>query len=197
MARTGNELYLARHGETEWSLSGQHTGVTDLPLLPQGETAARALGTRLAGHTFALTLASPMQRAQETARLAGHADGLQITEDLMELGYGEYEGLTTKEIRETRPGWDVWLDGSPGGEPLEQAAARVDRVIDRAREATGDTVVFAHGHILRILGARWMGLGPEGGAALALGTAALCVLGFERERRVVWLWNDTSHVPPH
>jgi broad specificity phosphatase PhoE len=195
MARAGHELYLVRHGETEWSLSGQHTGVTDLPLLPQGEEAARALQQRLAGHAFALALSSPRQRARETARLSGHGDVLELTEDLFELGYGDYEGRTTPEIREERPGWDIWKDGAPGGEPLAEAAARVDRVIERALAAEGDVIIFAHGHILRILGARWMGLGPEAASALGLGTASLCVLGFERERRVIWLWNDTTHVP--
>jgi broad specificity phosphatase PhoE len=195
MARAGHELYLVRHGETEWSLSGQHTGVTDLPLLPQGEEAARALQQRLAGHEFALALSSPRQRARETARLSGHGDVLELTEDLFELGYGDYEGRTTPDIREERPGWDIWKDGAPGGEPLAEAAARVDRVIERALAADGDVIIFAHGHILRILGARWMGLGPEAASALGLGTASLCVLGFERERRVIWLWNDTTHVP--
>jgi broad specificity phosphatase PhoE len=195
MARAGHELYLVRHGETEWSLSGQHTGVTDLPLLPQGEEAARALQQRLAGHEFTLALSSPRQRARETARLSGHGDVLELTEDLFELGYGDYEGRTTPEIREERPGWDIWKDGAPGGEPLAEAAARVDRVIERALAADGDVIIFAHGHILRILGARWIGLGPEAASGLGLGTASLCILGFERERRVIWLWNDTTHVP--
>jgi len=194
MERKGHVLLLARHGATEWSRSGQHTGDTDLPLLDDGRAAAAALGRRLAGREFALRLSSPLARARDTAGLAGFGgDGLEITEDLLELGYGEYEGRTTRGIREERPGWDLFNDGAPGGEPLADAAARVDRVIERALAADGDVAMFGHGHILRIVGARWVGLPPETAAVLALSTAALCILGFERERRVIWLWNDTSH----
>jgi probable phosphoglycerate mutase len=193
MARTGHAVLLVRHGETEWSRSGQHTSRTDLPLLDEGRAAAEALARRLAGRDFALVLTSPLERARATAQLAGLARGAEVTEDLRELGYGDYEGLTTPEIRDQRPGWDLWTDGSPGGESLAEAAARVDRVIARADAATGDVALFAHGHILRILGARWLGMPPEGAASLALSTASLCDLGYERERRVVWLWNDTSH----
>jgi broad specificity phosphatase PhoE len=192
MARTGPAVLLVRHGETEWSRSGQHTSRTDLRLLDEGVEAAAALGRRLAGRSFALVLSSPLIRASETARLAG-VTGAEIDEDLRELGYGSYEGLTTAEIRVERPGWDVWADGSPGGEPLAAAAERADRVIARAARAGGDVALFGHGHILRIVGARWLGLPPEAGGSLALGTAALCDLGYERERRVIWLWNDTSH----
>lgn len=193
MARNGPAVLLARHGETEWSRSGRHTSRTDVPLLPEGRVAAQALGRRLAGRRFALVLTSPMTRAHETARFAGLSDAAEITDDLRELGYGDYEGLTTPEIRAERPGWDLWRDGSPGGEPLADAAVRVDRVIARAVDAGGDVALFAHGHILRILGARWLGLPPEAAASLALSTAALSDLGYERERRVVWLWNDTTH----
>ena len=193
MARTGQEVLLVRHGETEWSLSGQHTSRTDIPLIEAGRERAHQLGRRLAERDFALVLSSPLQRAFETARLAGLADDAEVTDDLVEFGYGEYEGLTTPEIREDRPGWNLWTDGSPGGEALADASARVDRVIERALAADGDVVMFGHGHILRILGARWAGLPPETAAVLALSTAALCILGFERERRVIWLWNDTSH----
>jgi probable phosphoglycerate mutase len=197
MARTGPAVLLVRHGETEWSRSGQHTSRTDLPLLDEGRARAEALARRLAGRRFALVLSSPMTRALETARLAGLTDELEITEDLHELGYGEYEGLTTAGIRVERPGWDLWTDGSPGGEPLADAAARADRIIERAENAGGDVALFGHGHFLRIVGARWLGLPPETAASLALSTAALCDLGYERERerRVVWLWNDTSHAP--
>jgi broad specificity phosphatase PhoE len=188
-------VLLVRHGETEWSRSGQHTSRTDLPLLDEGRARAEALARRLAGRRFALVLSSPMTRALETARLAGLTDELEITEDLHELGYGEYEGLTTAGIRVERPGWDLWTDGSPGGEPLADAAARADRIIERAENAGGDVALFGHGHFLRIVGARWLGLPPETAASLALSTAALCDLGYERERRVVWLWNDTSHAP--
>jgi broad specificity phosphatase PhoE len=186
-------VMLVRHGETEWSRSGQHTSRTDVPLLDDGIRVAEALGRRLAGHTFALVLASPMTRARETARLAGLGDQLEITEDLHELGYGDYEGRTTADIRVERPGWDLWVDGAPCGEPLADAAARADRVIARAEAAGGDVALFAHGHILRVVGARWLRLPPETAAGLALSTASLCILGHERERRVIWLWNDTSH----
>ena len=187
------EVVLVRHGETEWSRSGQHTGTTDLPLLPEGEAQAREVAPKLAGREFALVLTSPMQRARRTAELAGFGDRAEPDDDLKERDYGVYEGRTTKEIRVERPGWDVWRDDCPGGETLEQLAARADRVIERALAAGGDVALFAHGHILRILGARWLDLPPALGGALALGTAALCDLGFERERRVLWLWNDTSH----
>jgi broad specificity phosphatase PhoE len=186
-------VMLVRHGETEWSRSGQHTSRTDVPLLDDGVHVAEALGRRLADRSFALLLASPMARARETARLAGLGDELEITEELHELGYGDYEGRTTADIRIERPGWDLWLHGAPGGEPLASAAARADRVIARAEAAGGDVALFAHGHILRIIGARWLRLPPEAAAGLALSTASLCILGHERERRVIWLWNDTSH----
>jgi broad specificity phosphatase PhoE len=186
-------VMLVRHGETEWSRSGQHTSRTDLPLLDDGVRVAEALGRRLTDRSFALVLASPMIRARETARLAGLGGELEITEDLHELGYGDYEGRTTADIRVDRPGWDLWTHGAPGGEPLASAAARADRVIARAEAAGGDVALFAHGHILRIIGARWIGLPPEAGGRLALSTASLCILGHERERRVIRLWNDTSH----
>lgn len=193
MSRTGPAVLLIRHGETEWSRSGQHTSRTDLPLLDDGRPGAEALGRRLAGRSFALVLTSPLARASETARLAGLADAAEASDDLRELGYGSYEGLTTAQIRAERPGWDLWRDGSPEGEPVAAAADRADRVIARAEAAGGDVALFGHGHILRILGARWLGLPPELAAGLALSTASLCDLGYERERRVVWLWNDTSH----
>ena len=193
MARTGPAVLLVRHSETEWSLSGQHTSRTDLPLLEEGRPAAEALGRRLADRTFALVLSSPMKRARETAQLAGLDEVAEITDDLLELGYGDYEGRTTAEIRVERPGWDLWKDGSPNGESLAEAAERADRVIARAESAGGDVALFAHGHILRILGARWLGLPPEAGGWLALSTASLCDLGYERERRVIWLWNGIHH----
>ena len=196
MARNGPAVLLVRHSETEWSLSGQHTSRTDLPLLDEGRPVAKALGRRLAAREFALVLSSPLKRASETAQLAGLGDVAEATDDLLELGYGEYEGRTTAEIRTERPGWDLWKDGSPGGEPLAAAAERVDRVIACADAAGGDVALFAHGHILRILGARWLGLPPAAGSRLALSTASLCDLGYERERRVIWVWNDTSHSDP-
>jgi len=186
-----SEVVLIRHGETEWSASGKHTGVTDVPLTDNGREAARRAGEALAELAFALVLTSPRQRARDTAALAGFPDAV-ADEDLVELDYGEYEGITTAEIRETRPGWDVWRDGSPGGESLADAAVRADRVIERALGADGDVLIVAHGHLLRVLAARWIELPPEGGGRLALGTAAACTLGFERERRVIWRWNDQA-----
>ena len=184
-----SEVVLVRHGETEWSRSGQHTGVTDLPLTEDGEAQARTIVTRLAGREFALVLSSPMQRARRTAELAGFGDRAEPDDDLRERDYGEYEGLTTREIRVERPGWDVWRDDLPGGETLVAVGARADRVIERALAADGDTLVFAHSHLLRTLGARWIGLDPDGGGKLTLGTAAVSVLGFERERRVIKSWS--------
>ncbi len=181
------KIVLIRHGETEWSASGKHTSVTDLELTENGRAAATALRGRLG--EFPLVLASPRRRAPETAALAGYAR--QIEPDLAEIAYGDYEGRTTKEIRAERPGWSVWADGSPNGETLADAGVRVDRVIERALAADGDVAIFAHGHILRVLGARWIGLPPEGGANLLLGTAAVCELGFERENRVLARWNVT------
>jgi probable phosphoglycerate mutase len=180
-------IVLVRHGETEWSASGQHTSFTDLPLTEKGRAAATALRDRLG--PFALVLASPRQRAWDTAHLAGLEP--QAEPDLVEIDYGEYEGRTTKDIRVERPGWTVWADGSPGGETVEQAGARVDRVIARALEAEGDVALFAHGHILRILAARWIGLPAARGGSLKLDTASVSELGFERETRVLLRWNVT------
>jgi broad specificity phosphatase PhoE len=186
-----SEVVLVRHGETEWSRSGQHTGVTDLPLTEDGEAQARSVVDRLAGREFALVLTSPMQRARRTAELAGYGEPAEPDDDLRERNYGDYEGLTTKEIRKTIPGWDVWRDEMVNGETLAEVGARADRVIERALTADGDTLVFAHSHLLRTLGARWIGIGPEGGGKLVLGTSAICVLGYERERRVLKRWNWT------
>ena len=191
MPRHGYSVFLVRHGETEWSAGGKHTSTTDVELTPDGERAARALGERLGGREYALVLSSPMRRARDTADLAGFAGRYEIDEDLREFDYGEYEGLTTPEIREERPSWYLWRDGNPGGEMPDQVGARADRVIERVLAALpdGDVVAFAHGHLLRVLGARWIGLGPECGGLLGLDTAALCELGFERDVRVLWLWN--------
>jgi probable phosphoglycerate mutase len=182
-------IVLARHGETEWSASGQHTSTTDIPLTDRGRAAAEKLREKLAGQEFALVLASPRARARETARLAGFDP--EIDNDLAEVDYGEYEGLTTPQIREDRPDWSLWTDGSPGGETLAEAGARVDRVIARSLAADGDVAIFAHGHILRVLAARWIELPPERGASFALDTASLSELGFERENRVIERWNRT------
>jgi probable phosphoglycerate mutase len=183
------DLYVIRHGATEWSLDGRHTGRTDLPLLPQGEDEARATGALLAGHPFALVLTSPLQRARRTCELAGLGGQAVVDDDLRELDYGDYEGVTTATIRETVPGWTVWNGPCPDGETLDQAAVRVDRVIARARAADGDVAVFAHGHILRILTARWCDLDPVGGRRFVLHTATLSRLGWEHGEPGVVLWN--------
>ena len=182
-------LVLVRHGATEWSASGRHTGTTDLPLSEEGRRDAARLRERLAGRDFALVLTSPLARARETCELAGSGDRAQTEPDLREFDYGAYEGLTTAEIRDERPGWSVWRDGSPGGEGPDEVGVRADRAIARALEAGGDAALFAHGHLLRVLGARWIELPGAYGGHLALGTAAVCELGYERERRVLGLWN--------
>ncbi len=178
-----------RHGETAWSLSGAHTGRTDLPLTAMGEERAAALGKYLAGRKFDLVLTSPMLRAVETCRLAGYADVSQNEPNLCEWDYGSYEGKSTPQIRAERPGWQLWRDGVLDGETVEQVAARADLVIARIAATTGDVALFAHGHILRILAARWLNLSPVSGKLFALGTATLSVLGYEREQRVVLRWN--------
>ena len=187
------QIYLVRHGETEWAANGRHTSVTDIPLLDSGRRDAELLRERLAGNDFALVLTSPRERARVTAELAGFRDVVEVDEDLVEVDYGEYEGLTTPEIRETVPGWTVWEHGSPGGETVDDVGVRADRVIERALAVDGDVALFAHGHLLRILGARWIGLPAVYGGNLLLSTGSLCILGFERERRAIVLWNDTSH----
>jgi broad specificity phosphatase PhoE len=186
-------IVLVRHGETEWSASGQHTSVTDVPLLESGRRVAERLRDRLAGRDFARVLSSPRERARVTAELAGFADVLEIDEDLVEVDYGEYEGLTTPEIRAQRPGWSVWEHGAPGGETVDDVGRRADRVIERALAVDGDVAVFAHGHLLRILAARWLELPAAFGGHLLLSTGSVSELGFERERRAIALWNDTSH----
>jgi broad specificity phosphatase PhoE len=182
------EIWLIRHGETEWSRSGAHTGRTDLPLTPAGCKAATHLGAQLAGHPFALVLNSPMQRARDTARLAGFPNAA-IDPNLMEWDYGSYEGLSTPQIQVDRPDWNLWTDGVPDGETVEQVAARASAVIERALAAEGDVALFAHGHVLRILTACWLGLPASAGRLFALGTASLSTLGFERTTRVITRWN--------
>lgn len=182
------ELWLVRHGQTEWSRDHRHTSVTDLPLLAEGEEVARSLRTRLDPADFARVLTSPRRRARRTAELAGFGDA-EVDEDLVEWAYGDYEGLTTAEIRETVPGWTVWTHDVPGGESAEQLAGRLDRVVARARAVGGRTLVFAHGHSLRALTARWLGLPVREGRLLKLGTATVSVLAWERETPVVERWN--------
>ncbi|MGC9947103.1 MAG: histidine phosphatase family protein [Bryobacteraceae bacterium] len=183
------EIWLIRHGETAWSLSGQHTGRTDLPLTAAGERHAEEIGRSLAGRPFALVLTSPLQRARETCRLAGYGGAAQIEPDLSEWDYGAYEGRTSAQIQESVPGWTIWTSPVPEGEAIQQVAARANRVIDRAAAAGGDVALFAHGHLLRILTACWLGLPPDGGRLFALGTASVSVLGYERETRVISQWN--------
>lgn len=185
---TSVELWLVRHGETEWSASGRHTSVTDLELTPRGEDVARTLVGPLAAMSFAQVLTSPRQRARRTAELAGYADAVADA-DLVEWAYGDYEGLTTPQIRESVPGWSVWTHPSPGGETAEQVAARLDRVVARARAAAGPTLVFAHGHSLRVLAARWLGLEATEGRIFDLDTATISVLGDDRGTPVVRRWN--------
>jgi len=184
------QIVLVRHGETEWSLSGQHTSRTDLPLLPVGRERAAALGPRLKEWDFSLVLCSPLRRARETCELAGFSDRAEIVDDLREWDYGEYEGLTTPQIRETTPSWNLWTDGCPGGEQPSDVGTRADRVVSQMRGAGGDVLAFAHGHIFRVVAARWIALPVSGGSRLALKAGALSVLGFERETSVLSLWND-------
>jgi broad specificity phosphatase PhoE len=187
-------IWLVRHGETEWSLSGQHTGRTDVPLTPAGRRQAEALGRHLAGHSFALVLTSPLGRARETCRLAGYERSAQITDDLREWDYGVYEGRTTAAIRVEEPGWSIWSHPVPEGESIDQVGARARRVIDRALGAGDDVALFSHGHLLRILSAGWIGRPPTDGRLFALAPASVSVLGWERETRVIQSWNLT--VPP-
>jgi broad specificity phosphatase PhoE len=189
-------VYLARHGETAWSLTGQHTGLTDLPLTERGEQNARRLGERLRGLTFAKVFTSPLKRAARTCELAGFGAAAEADRDLVEWNYGDYEGRRTVDIHKERPDWQLFRDGCPGGETLAQVAARADRVIGRVRAVEGNVLLFSSGHILRVLAARWLALQPEYGKLFFLSTASLSMLGYEhnRESPVVRLWNDTRHV---
>jgi len=188
MSEHESELWLVRHGETEWSRTGRHTSVTDLPLTEAGIEVAGSLRDRLHGERFDLVLTSPRQRARRTAELAGFPDA-QETEDLAEWAYGGHEGITTDEIRRTVPGWTVWTHPSPGGETAQEVATRLDRVVARIREHGGRGLVFGHGHGLRALTARWLGLPVGQGRLFELGTATVSVLGYERETPVVTRWN--------
>ena len=185
------ELWLFRHGETEWSRSGAHTGRTDLPLTDAGRERAAAIGRYVGGRQFALVLTSPLQRARETCALAGYSDVAQIEPDLREWDYGDYEGRTTADIRKEDPGWFLWSDGVPNGETVGEVAARAEAVIDRAMKAAGDVALFAHGHVLRILTACWLELPPGDGRLFALSTGSVSVLGYEHETRVISRWNQT------
>jgi broad specificity phosphatase PhoE len=187
--RTSQRLWLVRHGETEWSASGQHTSRTDLPLTERGRRRAAEIGRLLLGHSFSLVLSSPMLRAVDTCRLAGYGDAAQVEPNLREWDYGEYEGRTSAQILAERPGWSLWRDGTPGGENLLDVAARAQTVIDRALLTSGDALLFGHGHILRVLACCWLGLPPVSGKLFALGTAGVTTLGYEHENRVLLLLN--------
>jgi broad specificity phosphatase PhoE len=189
-------VYLARHGETAWSLSGQHTGRTDLPLTESGERNARALGARLDGLVFVKIFSSPLQRAVRTAELAGFGSLAEICSDLAEWDYGQYEGRRTADILAERPDWRLFRDGCPGGESPEQVGGRADRVVRRVRAVRGNVLVFSSAHILRVLAARWLGLEAAAGGYFLLNTASLSALGYEhnREEPAIRLWNDTRHL---
>jgi broad specificity phosphatase PhoE len=190
VAKTGDDAVLVRHGQTEWSRDGRHTGGTDSPLTEAGRREAEEVGRRIAGRTFALVLSSPLDRALETCRLAGLGDVVQVRDDLHEWDYGDYEGLTSVQIRERDPDWYLFTEGCPNGETAEQVGERVDRVIAEVRDVEGDAALFGHGHCLRVLGARWLGFHARDGGRLALSTATVGVLGYEHARPAMWLWNE-------
>jgi broad specificity phosphatase PhoE len=181
-----------RHGETEWSADGRHTGRSDIPLTAKGREQAEVLGLALAGRHFERVLTSPLSRAVETGRLAGLAEGAEVRDELREWDYGEYEGRTTPDIRTERPGWYLWRDGCPGGESAADVGRRADRVVAELRTLDGDAAIFAHGHLLRVLTARWLELPPEDGRCFALATATLSALAYERETPVISLWNSPA-----
>ncbi len=186
------QIWLFRHGETEWTETGQHTGRTDLPLVDVGRNRAAAIGRRLDRRPFALVLSSPLVRALDTCRLAGYGEVVQLTDNLMEWNYGDYEGRRTVDIQKERPGWSLWTDGVPNGETAEQVGRRAGDVLARAALAGGDVALFSHGHMLRVLSACWLGLPPTGGQLFALSTAAVSVLGFEHDDHVIRRWNQSS-----
>ena len=193
---TEQHVWLVRHGETEWAKLGRHTGRTDIPLTDPGRDQARALGRRLDGHAFGLVLTSPLSRAAETAEIAGHGETAVRDEDLMEWDYGALEGRKTADIRIEMPGWTIWRGPWPQGETVEDVGARADRVIARIRSAQpdGDVLVFAHGHLLRVLAARWIGLPPASGGLFELSTATLSIVGWDREAPSIELWNEACHL---
>jgi broad specificity phosphatase PhoE len=197
MATTPPALYIVRHGETAWSLSGQHTGRTDIPLTERGDANARRLGERLKSLKFALVLTSPLQRARRTCDLAGYAAVGISDSDLMEWDYGDFEGRRTAEIHQLRPGWDLFRDGCPNGENAEQVGVRVDRVLRKVRAASGDSLIFSHGHLLRVLAARWLSLPPTHGRYVTCSAGSLGILSYEHasaDEPVISLWNDTNHL---
>jgi broad specificity phosphatase PhoE len=185
-----SELLLARHGETEWSAGGRHTSRTDLPLTDKGRRLARRMAPRLANRRFALVLTSPLRRAVETCELAGLGAEAQVRDQLGEWDYGDYEGITTAEIQRRRPGWNLWRDGCPNGEVAAEVGARADHVIAEVRAGGGDSIAFGHGHMLRVLAARWLGLAPAEGALFALATGTLSTLGYEHDAPVIRSWSE-------
>ena len=189
-------VIVVRHGETEWSLNGRHTGTTDLPLTDNGRRLATLLRPVLATRIFALVLVSPLQRARETCALSGIGGTAVVEPDLVEWNYGQYEGLTTEQIQETAPGWLLFRDGCPGGESPNEVGERVDRVITRARAVAGDVALFAHGHVLRVVAARWLGYPPAHGSRFLLDTATVSILGWYRETPAVKRWNAPSETSP-
>lgn len=198
MNNTNQQLplaYLARHGETVWTISGQHTGLTDLPLTERGERNAHRLGERLTGLTFACVFTSPLRRASQTCELAGFGSVAAVDKDLVEWNYGAYEGKTSEEIHQQRPGWEIFHDGCPDGESVTDVAVRANRVIDRLRAIDGKALLFSHSHFLHVFAARWLGLGATAGRYFFLGTAALSIVGYHHGRYdpVIRLWNDCSH----
>jgi probable phosphoglycerate mutase len=190
----GHELWLVRHGETEWARLGRHTGRTDVPLTRTGRDQARAIGRRLDGRAFGLVLTSPLSRASETAALAGFGATATVDPDLREWDYGALEGRLTAEIRADYPGWSIWTGPWPDGETVEEVGARADRVIARTRAIDGDVLLFAHGHLLRVLAARWLELPPASGGLFVLSTATLSILGWEREKPAIERWNEACHL---
>ena len=193
MSNPEQKVYLLRHGETEWSLNGRHTGVTDIPLTENGRKLARQLQPILAREKFVMVLTSPLQRARETCELAGLGTLAGVDRDLMEWNYGEYEGLTTEQIRQTRPAWSVFRDGCPGGESPLQVSVRADEIVSRVRTVDGNVALFSHGHILRVLAARWINLSASYGENFLLDTATLNVLGYYRESPAFKIWNAPLH----
>jgi broad specificity phosphatase PhoE len=196
MNETFSVVYLGRHGETAWTITGQHTGLTDLPLTERGEANARRLGARLAGIPFAKVFTSPLQRARRTCELSGFAQVAELDHDLVEWNYGRYEGLHTVDILRERPDWQLFRDGCPDGESPQQVAERADRVVARIRQVRGNVLLFSSGHFLRVLATRWIGVAPIDGRALMLSTASLSALSYENSlsRPAITLWNDTHHV---
>lgn len=197
MNQEGLEMWLVRHGETEWSISGAHTGLTEVALTDRGRRQAAMIGRQLEGRHFDRVFASPRQRAQETCRLAGFGDVAKTDEAIQEWNYGSYEGKTTSEIRQIRPNWSIWTDGAAGGETIDQVATRAKKIITQCESFPGPVLLFSHAHFLRVLAACWLGLDPVAGRLFAMDVASLSILGHERENRVIRLWNDIAGLLPH